>query len=165
VSEGRNLSLSGNVDKFNEFCSTKSDNSMRRKSPEVWCNSDAVVVMNRRLFPNSGAKFASFVALDRQRMQVTLTRPTNLRNTRDSLHMRVVTVFWKVTKKTNIRVTTTNVRNVGGVGSRDDSASRQQTRQTSIVNKIISIGEKVIDTIDGKRGKFGEDRLWCIWIS
>jgi hypothetical protein len=98
-------------------------------------------------------------------MQVTLTRPTNLRNTRDSLHMRVVTVFWKVTKKTNIRVTTTNVRNVGGVGSRDNSGSRQQTRQTSIVNKIISIGEKVIDTIDSKRGKFVEDRLWCSWNS
>jgi hypothetical protein len=80
--------------------------------------------------------------------------------------MRGVAVFWKVTKKTNIRVTTTNVRNVGGVGSRDDSESRQQTRRTSVVDKIARIGEKVIETINNKQGEFGKYqlRLVCLFL-
>jgi hypothetical protein len=82
--------------------------------------------------------------------------------------MRGVAVFWKVTKKTNIRVTTTNVRNVGGIGSRDDSESRKQTRQTSVVDKITSIGEKVLETINREKGEFEfgkyQLRLVCLFL-
>lgn len=71
----------------------------------------------------------------------------------------VVAGFWKSVRKTSIRVST-NVREFGSSDSTDHSEYGQHTRGTSsIVNKLVQVGEKVIDTIGTKRGEYLKDEF------
>ena len=80
----------------------------------------------------------------------------------------VVVGIWKSFRKTSIRVSK-NVREFGLSGSRDESVSGQYTRGTSsIVNKLVKVGEKVIDAMGTKRGEyltdeFGQTVFQCLF--